>query len=71
MTESPRAPSTLNRDFSCGFYDNATKHLLTDALIVHFNETTIFPYENFTISPVKRNEHQELKFAPFEVDPAK
>jgi hypothetical protein len=71
MTESPRAPSTLNRDCPCGFYDSAALHLLTDALIVHFNKTTIFPYDDFTISPVERNEHQELKFASFEVDPAK
>jgi hypothetical protein len=71
MTESPRAPSTLNRDCPCGFYDSATLYLLTDALIIHFNETTIFPCEDFTISPVERNEHQEFKFASFEVDPAK
>jgi hypothetical protein len=42
--------STLNADCSCGFYDSATNHLFTDALIVYFNETSIFPYEQFTIS---------------------
>jgi len=46
----PGAASTLNRHCSCGFYDTKTKLLFTDALIVYFNETTIFPYKDFTIS---------------------
>ncbi|KAN0108062.1 hypothetical protein V8E51_007804 [Hyaloscypha variabilis] len=48
--EHSGAPSTLNRDCSCGFYDRTSKHLFTDSLIVYFNETTSFPYEAFTIS---------------------
>jgi hypothetical protein len=44
------ALSTLNTDCSCGFYDSTTNHLFTDALIVYFNETSIFSYGEFTIS---------------------
>ena len=47
---SSGAPSTLNRDCACGFYDSATRNLFTDALIVYFNETTSVPAEEFSIS---------------------
>jgi hypothetical protein len=48
--QGPGAPSSLNTDCSCGFYDTTTNHLFTDALIVYFNETSTFPYDEFTIS---------------------
>jgi hypothetical protein len=46
----PGALSSLNKNCSCGFYDDSTKHIFTDSLIIYFNETLAFPYEEFVIS---------------------
>jgi Glycosyl hydrolases family 16 len=46
----PGAPSSLNKICSCGFFDDSTKHVFTDSLIVYFNETLNFPYEEFALS---------------------
>jgi len=52
-TPVPGAPSTLNKNCSCGFYDSNTGNIFTEALIVYFNETTSFPTEDFTIEEYK------------------
>jgi hypothetical protein len=34
---------------ACGFFDPSTKNLFTEATIVYFNETSLFPQEDFEI----------------------
>ncbi|KAI9711141.1 MAG: hypothetical protein M1812_007245 [Candelaria pacifica] len=55
---APKTISTNAASCPCGYYDDETKNLFTESIVVYFNETTALPIDGFTTESY-RNDYEK------------